>query len=236
MTKYQPDGQSSGVFQLRGATYTMMTLRVVDPYGPGFLEELVTKIEQAPGFFRDAPIALDLDSVADYRGLASLTKLVQELRQLGLVPIGFHGGGDALQEDALACGLARLPAGRGASYGSGGTGRPAPAHRATMLLTEPIRSGRQIYAQGDLIVVGNVSAGAEVLADGNIHVYGVLHGRALAGVTGDTEARIFCQKLDAQLVSIAGFYQVKEEISADLLNRNAQIALRGNYLIISPIS
>lgn len=83
----------------------------------------------------------------------------------------------------------------------------------TLLITQPIRSGQQVYAQGaDLIVHAPVSQGAELIADGNIHVYGPLRGRALAGVSGNKNARIYCQKLEAELVSVAGHYSVSEDI------------------------
>lgn len=113
---------------------------------------------------------------------------------------------------------------------------PAPP-RSTMVITEPVRSGRQVYAAGgDLVVIGAVSPGAELLADGSIHVYGALRGRALAGVSGDQTARIFCQSLDAELVSIAGLYRVSEDIGADIRRRQVQIYLNNGYLHIDPLS
>ena len=103
---------------------------------------------------------------------------------------------------------------------------PPPARAATRIVTEPVRSGTQIYARGgDLIVTAAVSAGAEVMADGNIHVYGRLRGRALAGAAGDTAARIFCTRLEAELVSIAGRYLVSEQLPAEYQGGPAQIAL-----------
>ncbi|MDG5495500.1 septum site-determining protein MinC [Niveispirillum sp. BGYR6] len=114
---------------------------------------------------------------------------------------------------------------------------PPPPPRASMLVTEPIRSGRQIYAAGcDLIVVGPVSPGAELLADGSIHVYGTLRGRALAGVSGDQNARIFCQSLEAELVSIAGLYRVSEDMDKDIRRRQVQIYLNNGFLHIDPVS
>lgn len=113
---------------------------------------------------------------------------------------------------------------------------PAP-QRSTMVIAENIRSGRQIYAPGgDLVVIGSVSPGAELLADGSIHVYGSLRGRALAGVSGDQSARIFCQSLDAELVSIAGLYRVSEDIGQDIRRRQVQIYLNNGYLHIDPLA
>jgi len=114
--------------------------------------------------------------------------------------------------------------------------KPAePVYRPTRVVTTPIRGGQQIYAQGgDLIVLAPVSPGAELLADGNIHVYGPLRGRALAGIKGDTSARIFCQQLAAEMVSIAGQYKVAEDLRRDPLWAEAvRISLSGDVLNIT---
>lgn len=251
-------------FQLRGSTFTMMVLKVSDPRNPNFFPVLSGKIAQAPNFFRHAPVVLDLDDLPagvpfDFE---SFTKL---LRNLGLIAVGLQGGTKEQQDSALAVGLALLQAPRGKveSFDPlAGSGRspaqglanvqasapqpapaapvmpePPPAPRASMLVTEPIRSGRQVYAAGcDLIVVGPVSPGAELLADGSIHVYGTLRGRALAGVSGDQNARIFCQSLEAELVSIAGLYRVSEDMDKEIRRRQVQIYLNNGFLHIDPVS
>ncbi len=105
-----------------------------------------------------------------------------------------------------------------------------------MLVTRPVRSGQQVYSRDtDLIITGSVGAGAEVLADQNIHVYGPLRGRALCGVSGSTSARIFCQSLEAELVSVAGNFRVLEEIPAELRGKPAQIWLDKDRLNIEPL-
>ncbi len=111
---------------------------------------------------------------------------------------------------------------------------PEPTIKPTRIITTPVRGGQQVYAQGgDLVVVSSVSPGAELLADGNIHVYGPMRGRALAGVKGDTKARIFCQQLSAELVSIAGQYKVSEDLRRDpLWGSGVQISLSGDVLNI----
>ena len=116
-----------------------------------------------------------------------------------------------------------------------------PEHTAlttpVKLVTTHIRSGQQVYqTDGDLIVINTVNTGAEVLADGNIHVYGALRGRALAGVKGDTSARIFCQSLEAELISIAGKYKILESIAAEWHGKAVQIYLEGDELKIEQIS
>ena len=114
----------------------------------------------------------------------------------------------------------------------------AAAPRAAMVIDRPLRSGQQVYAKGcDLIVLAVVSFGAEVIADGNIHVYAPLRGRALAGAHGDTAARIFTTCLEPQLVSIAGIYRTTEkELSADVRGKPAQIWLDGDSLVIEPLN
>ena len=125
----------------------------------------------------------------------------------------------------------RRPA-RGAGAASAAaprTRRPATAR----LITQPVRSGTQVYARGgDLVVTAAVSPGAELVADGNIHVYGPLRGRALAGAGGDAEARIFCSRLEAELVSIAGRYLVSEQLPPELHGAPVQIALVDDQLTV----
>ena len=104
-----------------------------------------------------------------------------------------------------------------------------------MVITEPVRSGRQVYApHGDLVVMAPVSAGGEVLAAGNIHVYGPLRGRALAGLGGDTGARIFCTSLEAEMVSVAGLYRLNETIDPSVFKKPAHIYLNNGYLCLDP--
>ena len=100
----------------------------------------------------------------------------------------------------------------------------------TLVIDQPVRSGQQIYSRGDLIVLAPVSTGAELLAEGHIHVYNTLRGRALAGVRGDQSARIFCQKLDAELVSIAGIYRVAEDLPEQHRKQAVHITLDGDAM------
>lgn len=106
----------------------------------------------------------------------------------------------------------------------------APAVKATpsMIVTEPVRSGQSLFfPEGDVTVVGSVASGAEIVAGGSIHIYGTLRGRALAGTTGDASARIFCSKLEAELIAIDGFYKTAEDMEPDLRGRAVQIWLEG---------
>lgn len=239
-------------FQLRGNSFTMMVLKVVDPASPSFFPLLEHKVRQAPNFFRHAPVVLDFEEIAVGDGGFDVAALVAAVRQHHLLPLGFQGGPPAVQQAALAAGLVPMPAGRAARLDTarpetvrGDTrpqapptpaAAPEPVYRPTLTITEPVRSGQQIYAEKtDLIVLTSVGHGAEVLADGNIHIYGALRGRALAGISGDPAARIFCQSLEAELVSIAGLYQVSEDIDKALLKKPVQIRLRDGYLTMDPM-
>lgn len=114
--------------------------------------------------------------------------------------------------------------------------RAAAGASPSRLISQPVRSGQQIYAQGgDLVVMASISPGAELLADGNIHVYGALRGRAIAGVSGDGNARIFCRSLEAEIVSIAGLWRVREDLPETLIGKPVQIFLDGERLAIEPL-
>ncbi|OFX24992.1 MAG: septum site-determining protein MinC [Anaeromyxobacter sp. RBG_16_69_14] len=228
-------------FQLRGCTFTMMLLKILNPRDSQFFPLLADKVRQAPNFFRNAPVVLDLDGLPpeaelEFQGFSAA------LRRHGLIAVSLQGGTRQQQESALAAGLTLLAA---RTERSEAEPRAAaverapelPYQRTTKLVTEPVRSGRQIYAQnGDLVVSASVSPGAELLADGSIHVYGALRGRALAGASGDGTARIFCQSLEAELVSIAGLYLVSEDMGKDVQHRKVQVYIQDDNLHIDPMT
>jgi septum site-determining protein MinC len=243
----------SAPFQLKGSSFKLMVLKVTEPEHPRFFLDLERTIRQAPSFFHRQPIVLDLADTALER--IELETFVAALRELMLLPVGIQTAptlsGD-LERRARAIGLPLLPAGRPktepaaaedstANAAATATDEAAaekqepqheePAARASMMIREPVRSGRQVYAhKADLIVLGPVSPGAELLADGHIHVYDTLRGRALAGLSGDRTARIFCRKLEAELVSIAGMYKVSEDIDRSFWKSSAQIHLEAERL------
>jgi septum formation inhibitor MinC len=109
-------------------------------------------------------------------------------------------------------------------------------HKLPMVVTQPVRSGQVVYARrNDLIVLASVNPGGQVVADGNIHIYGALRGRAIAGVQGATDARIFCQKLEAELLAISGIYLIWDDIPKANLGKPAQVALQGQICLVSPL-
>nr|WP_211113781.1 septum site-determining protein MinC [Azospirillum picis] len=240
---------------MRGNSFTMMVLKVFAPASPDFFTLLNVKVRQAPNFFRNAPVVLDFDDLPE-SVVFDLGAFVAQVRAQHLLPVGFQGGPQSVREAAMAVGLTPMPSGRaarleevvkapdprageqpGSGAASGGAAVAAPqvlievVHRPAVMVTEPVRSGMRVYAEKtDLIVASSVSPGAELLADGNIHVYGALRGRALAGFSGDPNARIFCHSLEAELLSVAGNYRVSEDIGSDFHKKAVQIFLREGVL------
>jgi septum site-determining protein MinC len=231
-------------------------------------------VAQAPAFFENAPVVIDLEDVSS-RPL-DLAGLLKVIRSHGMVPAGLRGGSDATRREAQDIGLPQLVGNTVRSTGEGAEAAllaseqlapiaeltpaqaPEPAPEAApqapaepvepavnpvppiaigKLVTAPVRGGQQLYAQGsDLVLVAAVNQGAEVLADGHVHVYGPLRGRALAGARGDRSARIFTTCLEAELLSIAGIYQVIDDKLAEHLHgKPAQIYLQGDSLKIEPL-
>jgi septum site-determining protein MinC len=220
--------------RVQGGLFTLMVVRIVDPFDPALDAELAEQVARSPGFFAGAPVVLDLHDCLGCTAAADFTVLKQTLRRRGLIPVGVQNASALQLRAAVAVDLAAF---NGASSGGarrGATEPAAPAPRSR-LVTQPVRSGTQIYAKGgDLVVVAPVSAGAELIADGHIHVYGALRGRAIAGAAGDRTARIFAQRFEAELVSIAGRYLVSEAIAPEHLNQAAQVALIDERLAILP--
>jgi septum site-determining protein MinC len=233
----KPASETLPPFELKGSlfTLTVMYLREVDR--DAIARHLTEKVRLAPRLFNNTPLVIDLEALAETGVKVDFAGLDKLLRNHGMIPVGVRNGGVILQAAATLAGLPILPESRNPAVAK----KPdkfeqAPAWRSK-IVTQPVRSGQQIYAsQGDLIVLGAVSAGAEVLADGNIHVYGPLRGRALAGVKGDTETRIFCQSLEAELVSIAGRYRVIEQLDATERGKPVQMYLVEDHLFIEPLS
>jgi septum site-determining protein MinC len=230
---------------LQGAIFTMMVVKVEDPRDSGFASELGRQIALSPRFFDNAPVVLDVKGSLAFLDPAEFEETKALLKRHKLLPIGVQNASGAQLRAALAAGLcnfnASSPSRRVAEPAAAAPPQPEPAVAAppaaglarSRLVTQPVRSGAQIYARGsDLVVTSPVSAGAEIIADGHIHVYGALRGRAIAGAGGDVEARIFCDRLEAELVSVAGRYLVSENIAAEFRGQSVQISLEGDRLSI----
>lgn len=180
-------------------------------------QQLVNVVSQAPNFFTGSPVVVDLDKMKSL-GVIDFVALKDIISANGMSFIGVRGGDLEQQEAAQQAGLSILTMTK-LNTESAKTkpeeSAPQPGNQPSKMITSPIRSGMQVYAkEGDLIVTAAVSPGAELFADGHIHVYSALRGRALAGVQGNKEAKIFCRSLEAELVSIAGYYLTKEDMQA----------------------
>lgn len=245
-------------FQLKASLYTLTTLMLLDSDLTCLDEQLAKLRHQAPKFFNSAPVIIDLQrlpSTATQLDFAALRSIVEKHQ---LVIVGLRHASDSLQMAARAVGFAILPeamanksAGAHSSERSETAkaaevekkeleGEEAPATagsvEATRIVTQPVRSGQQIYAKNsDLVVLSPVSPGAELLADGNIHIYGALRGRVLAGAQGNSEARIFCHQLEAELVSIAGHYWLHDDLQKYYSQGPVQIYLKGDALQIEKL-
>ena len=198
-------------FQFK-ASFSPCTILQILHYDLEALEQqLMTTVRRAPNIFMGSPVVIDLDKIKN-AGVLNFGNLKKIVLTNGMVPVGVRGGTDEQREAATTEGLPIINIGK-TSQPETNKKKSVKAECSTKLVTTPIRSGMQVYAkEGDLIVTAAVSSGAELFANGHIHVYGPLRGRALAGVQGNTQARIFCRTLEAELVSIAGFYLTKEDL------------------------
>jgi septum site-determining protein MinC len=227
-------------FQIRGRFFTAIVLQMAGGADADFYEALDTKLAQAPHFFTNAPFVLDLDK-AGLSLSGDFVSLVREMRARNLTLIGVQNGTIEQNRAALTAGLITLQGGRDQSpedekRPGTATETAEPPSAGAMLVTEPVRSGQRIFADsGDLVVVASVGSGAELIARGNIHVYGRMRGRALAGVNGDEKARIFCQSLEAELIAIAGLYKTSDDIEAAVRKQRVQVFLKDDALRIEPL-
>jgi len=223
-----------------------LTLRSVDP--AAVWAELDGKVKAAPQLFTSAPLVLDLAQLPALPPVDTLRAVIVAIREAGMLPVGLVHA--TAQSDALARSLdlalfARLrtpvevPTTRVEVTPSAATAIAATQtmpHPAGQHHTEPVRSGQQVYARGrDLTLTAMVGNGAEVIADGSIHVYSTLRGRALAGAQGDRNARIYCQNFQAELISIAGQYRVFEEMPAALRGKPVQAWLEDEKLMLAAL-
>lgn len=216
--------------------------------------QLAQKIAQAPEFFKHSALLIDLQEINKQKNTLDLPLLINILHQQKLIPMGLSGGTNEQNELAIKSNIpvhtirktvankemleqTALPADSDKTQAPSISTEEHSVEPVVQnkLISQPIRSGQRIYAKGDLTILSHVSAGAEIMAEGNIHVYGALRGRALAGIQGDTESRIFCNDLQAELVSIAGHYKVSEELNPPEQNKPVQIFLQDQALIIENI-
>lgn len=239
--------ESSIAFKGRMLTLTVLEIRVDDV--ERIRADAAEQTARAPEFFARLPILLSITGPRP-----DLARVCEELRALNLFVAGVVEADEDTARAAVAAGLGvarTATAGGGNDTSSGEKGRtrdrPDTASRngegrngngetkggAARIVDRPVRSGQQIYARGgDLVVLDSISSGAEVIADGHIHVYGTLRGRALAGAAGDTSARIFCRRFEPDLIAIAGCYKVADAIESEAYRRAVSVRLEADNLHI----
>ena len=235
------------VLEFKSTNLTVLSLLLTDNDLASIAQNLKEKVAQAPEFFRHSPIVIDFQKLTALDLSISVKEIVEIVRKHGFLPIGIRGGNQQQIAESLALNLPVHSA-----YGQNSDlvaktaeKKPLINEQVTTVLTNhsvenklinhPVRSGQRIYAKGDLIITALVSPGAEIMAEGNIHIYGSLRGRALAGVQGNADSRIFCSDLQAELISIAGIYQLSDDMDKSHLHKPVQISLESQKLIIKEI-
>lgn len=252
MAAVVPDYEQAGELKIGQVGIANLRLRALDV--PKLVAEMRERVQRAPNLFARAAVVVDFGGLARCPSAADARALIDGLRDAGVLPVALAYGTSEIESLSRELGLPLLAKFR-AQYERGEaaapaapapppareeapvrTAAPAPAGAPGMLQTLPVRSGQQVYAQGrDLTVCATVGAGAEVIADGSVHVYGALRGRALAGAQGDAGARIFCREFHAELVAIAGHYKVLEELPLELRGKAVQVWLENDRLRIEEL-
>ena len=232
----------ASAFDIKSASITGLALALRTADITAIEAELGARVRDAGDLFHNAPVLIDVsalstDQAADQLALA---RLVELMSRFTMRAVGIVGADGALLTLALGLGLIeeiairprqRIVAATAVDHAVAGLTAP------TLVIDKPLRSGQRVYARGgDLVVLGMVSHGAEVIADGNIHVYGPLRGRAIAGANGDSDARIFATTMQPELISIAGTYRTTDKpLAPDVLGKPAQARLDGERLLIEAL-
>jgi septum site-determining protein MinC len=225
-------------------------IRTTDP--GAILDELTGRVASAPLFFQRTGVCIDLTALGRDPQLEEMRSVMDAVRRAGMLPVGLVGGSAGVESLAAALQLPVLTPFRQQTQAApivqpaqptqlAQPTQPALAERAeagipALIQHQPVRSGQRLYARSrDVVVTSTVGAGAEVIADGWVHVYGSLRGRAVAGARGETGARVFCQEFHAELVSIAGVFRVFETLPPELAGKPVQAWLDGDDLRFAPI-
>ncbi|MDB5826162.1 MAG: septum site-determining protein MinC [Variovorax sp.] len=245
--------RTKAVFEFKSATLPLIAVILKTADLAVLAEALDAQLADSPDFFEQEPVVIDLSLLKESGAAADIdfALLRSLLARHQTQPIAVRGGSELQNIAARAAGLslaampvAPAPRAQAAEPAAAAPEAPqivrevpVPAN-GTLVIDKPLRSGQQVYARGgDVIVTAVVSFGAEVIADGNIHVYAPLRGKAIAGARGNIEARIFSTCLEAQLVAIAGIYRTAEvPLPASVLGKPATIRLDGKKLVIDPIA
>ena len=243
-------GHARASFDLKSATLPLIAVLLKTADLAELAEALQARLGDTPDFFEQDPVLVDLAPVAESDEAIDFPALILLLRSYRVVPLAVRGGSAAQMEAAQAAGLVPAP-----DAGPARSAEPAPvqevvrevihevvrevpvAAAGALVIDKPLRSGQQVYARGtDLVVMALVNHGAEVIADGNVHVYAPLRGKAIAGARGNTDARIFSTCMEPELVSIAGIYRTTEvALPASVQGKPAQVRLVGEKMLFEPL-
>jgi septum site-determining protein MinC len=257
--------REDAAFDLKGAVSSLTVLRLRTADLVHIESELFERVDRTPSMLLNAPVVVDFGALEGGGRGIDFEKLAAALRRCQVVPIAASNVAAEVATAAACAGLGSIPLGPMRSRKVTEPPREAavavvaeaveavvaevvpseavaiapaaaPSYVPTMTLTQPVRSGQVVYAQrGDLVVMAGVNPGAQVIADGHIHIYGPLRGRALAGAAGNAEARIFCASLAAELVSVAGEYLMADDIPQTLRGKPAQVLLRDGRPQVTPL-
>lgn len=247
-----PTGIPRSSFDLKSAQLHVVAVALKDTDVQLIAADLAQRLADDPDFFDNDPVLIDLAHVREAEQPIDFPALIALLQAHHTQPVAVRGGSAAQTQDALAAGLCSAPDAQAARAAPQvevhevvhevirevEVVREVPAPMAgAMVIDKPLRSGQQVYARGtDLVVLAVVSYGAEVIADGNVHVYAPLRGRAIAGARGNTSARIFSTCMEPQLLSIAGMYRTTEtELPPEVVGKPAQVWLDGEKIIVEPL-
>lgn len=233
--------KTRSALEIKGRMLSLTRVRILDPDASAIQAQLQSFCRSLGEASAGLPVILEADIAVE------LEPILKLMHDVGLQPLAALEG--ALADAARHAGLPVLAA----DIASEAVARPAPEpaaapapapsvsavaaeRRPTRVVTEPIRSGQQIYAESaDLVVVNTVSVGAEVIADGCVHVYGALRGRAIAGARGDVLARVFCRRMEAELLAVAGIYAVADQVQGALRGLSVQAFLDHGALRIEKL-
>jgi septum site-determining protein MinC len=221
---------SRQLVRLRGRSYVAFVFSPTVPI-VGWLEEIDATIARSPGFFTGKPVVLDLSGVD--LSEAAIGHLIQSIEQRDIRVLGLEG----IDAAKLSPKLPPLLSGGRNFLLQQAEAEKRETKPTSLLLDSPVRSGQTVvFLDGDVTVLGSVSSGAEIVAGGSIHVYGTLRGRAMAGVNGNSSARIYCQKVEAELLAIDGYYQTAEELDEKLRSRAVQARLDGQVMKVTALN
>lgn len=248
---------SSQAFELKGEMSLLSVLLLSATNMSEIQATLNEKRENAHQLLDRSPVIVDCQKVSEQAAELDFVQLRNMIAETGLIPVGIRNLPEALEDLASDAGWALLRHGHSRvkattipekpvvaavdpdsvdAVDTGGEAEAAGYVQRLRVVHRPVRSGQQIYCpDGDIVVMQQTSAGSELLAGGSVHVYGALRGRVLAGVQGDKTARIFCQNLEAELLSIAGRYRLLDDIEEDFKGQAVMVYLEGEKLKITPI-